>query len=817
MPEAPTPVERWARPLTKTNLPAKDRSSIARAATVCQLPEDAIYEVFLDAANSPIAIEEARRLPGSASKWEEKTRTDYQVGRRTSAAWRAVWERWPEQHDRYTRDWADDNSARRAAGFNGKGGLNPWAGRDGWEVEPEIPIHHKDSKGHDGKYHRQPVEPGYVTYNRLVTELGFRPFRTASNEARVAVPSSHGLEIHNPADQDFPKRVGYALYTLHGEPIPFRDLTVAGTTLASRALSRSLPSSRVIELWLRVAPYEDNSSRIDMRDAAQRCIVVGPDGWRVEPVGDPTFDPRAHMLPLPNPEPQLEAGGWVRVDGLWDFVRLPEADGASDHRLLALACLVQFVLAPATPKPVVVFCGEEGIGKSTMAAFLQSLVDPSRVPLIKLPEKEEELVNIAMNHAVINFDNLSYISPDASDTISRLCTGIGLVKRELYSNSGEISLNVRRWVIVNGITASPRAPDLLRRVLFLDVQPPSRQLGAGVLDGMWARRHPTILAGLLDLACATARILRDAPPDPYPDSMADYLLVGRAMTVAMGRPVEDFVRAWERNAAARDEAVSEDPWISVLGEYFGRLKPGTGDARPDEVASWINHERKGAFGKEVSGQQVGNAVARSAKTLRRRGIAIVKRRGHGGGAVYYRGEAPPPLLEVGLTALTALTVRNPDNNSPNGGFEVVSPVRPQDFGGSPSQGGLTQTVSPENGGSPRSHPGAHPSRPSEDPPRVSPERPQSRKTGVEGGRAAEMGAVGPLPEESNLGSSRADLGRASRVLPTLGAEWANEACSRCASCHHDAGDPDCACGSCSPWGHSNTAVGSRTHYCGVLP
>lgn len=815
MSEAPTPVEGWARLLTRKTLSEKDRNSIARAASVCQLAEDEIYEVFLGAVNLPSAIEEARRLPGSASKWEEKTRTDYQLGRRTSAGWRAVWEKWPEQHGRFTRDWADDRSARRSAGFDGKGNLNPWAGRDGWETEPEIPIRHKDAKGHDGRYHRQPVEPGYVAYNRLVTERGFRPFRTSSNKPRVAIPSHHGLEIHDPSDEDFVKRIGYVLYTLEGEPIPFRELTVAGTTLTSRSLSRALPAARVIELWLRVAPYGECSSRIDMRDAAQRCIVVGPDGWRVESVGDPTFDPRSHMLPLPEPEPHLESEGWRRVDGLWDFVRLPVSDGIGDPRLLALACLVQFVLAPATPKPVVVFTGEEGIGKSTMASFLQALVDPSRVPLIRLPEKEEELVNIAINHAVINFDNLSYISPGTSDILSSLCTGVGLAKRELYSNSGEISLNVRRWVIVNGITASPRLPDLLRRVVFLDVQPPERQVGATLLDGLWVRRHPTILAGLLDLASATARVLRDSPPDPYPDSMADFLLVGRAMTVAMGRPVEDFVRAWERNTAARDEAVSEDPWIAVLGEYFGHLKPGTGDARPDELASWINRERKGTFGKEVSSQHVGNAIARAAKTLRRRGIVVSKRRAHGGGAVYFRGEAPLPVLEVGLTALTALTVRNPDNGIPNGGGETVSPVKPRDFGGSPSEGGLTQTVSPQNGGSPWSHPGSHPSPLTVDPPRVSPERPQSQKTRVEGGKEAATGAD-PVDILAGL-PTRADLGRAAGIIPVLGSEWANDACSRCASCSHPAPEPDCTCSGCSPWGHSNTAVGARTHFCGVLP
>ncbi|HEV2166950.1 MAG TPA: hypothetical protein VGS23_08265, partial [Thermoplasmata archaeon] len=409
-----------------------------------QIPEDELLTVFLEAANSEAAIEEASHLPGAARKWQEKTRFDYQLGRRTAAAWRTVWERWPEGHERYSRDWAADNEARRSAGLNGKGEVNPWAGREGWETEPEIPIRHKDSKSTGGRYEKRPVEPGYVTYNELVTRERFRPFRTAAGQARVAVPSTHGLEIYDPSDAEFVRRIGYSLFSVRGEPIPQRELGVAASTLTSRALSRALPTERIVELWLRVAPSGKDSSRIDMRDTQQRCIAVGPDGWTIEPTGYPTFDPRAHMLPLPDPAPSGVDGGWKRVEGLWRFIRLPPADGRSDQQLLALASLVLFVLSPGSPKPVSVWNGEERIGKSTMAGCLQAMVDPSRVKVIKSLEQDDDLVNIAINHAVINLDNLSYIRGDFSDAIAGLCTGTGLVKRELYSDTGEVAFSVRR-------------------------------------------------------------------------------------------------------------------------------------------------------------------------------------------------------------------------------------------------------------------------------------------------------------------------------------------------------------------------------------
>jgi hypothetical protein len=527
---------------------------------------------------------------------------------------------------------------------------SPWKNRKGWRDEEALPIR-EVTRMQRGEEVTLPVEPGYELYNTLVGPKNYRPFRTTTGDLRVAVPSRHGLQIWNPISKEgtpstaFIAGIGYAHYTLKGDPVPTRDVSCAVMALAGRALSGDLPPERVVDLWVRFAPEPGFGGRVDLADPMRRCIVVGPDGWHLEDVGHPTFDPKGHMRPLPVPEPSTNpAEGWKRIEQLWRFVPISKGSAPSNPRLLALADQVQQILGANTPKTVKIITGEEGIGKSTIAGFYQALLDPSTVEVVAPPSDEEDLINLATNHATVNLDNVSYISHELSDNISRLSTGIGLTKRKLFSDSEEVSLSVLRSVILNGITATPRAADMLRRCLFLPVDTPRPQLARAELKAAWSTAHPTLLGGLLDLAVLTARVLRDAPPPPSHTSMADYVRVGQAVAIAMGLSPDEFVSAWSHNEAAQQFAAAEDPWVSVLAEYFEMRTPTSEPVRSEDIARWVNRDREGLFGRAITPQQVGIAIQRSSKTLRRMHIHVrsVVRRGY---TAYVRYEPEPESLE----------------------------------------------------------------------------------------------------------------------------------------------------------------------------
>jgi Bifunctional DNA primase/polymerase, N-terminal/Primase C terminal 1 (PriCT-1) len=513
------------------------------------------------------------------------------------------------------------------------GSSNPWAQRTGWAEEPALKIIMKEKTDREGNTEVVPVEEGYVIYNQLVEERFYRPFRTVGGELRIAIPTTHGLEISDPLDESFVDRIGYALFTTAGEPIPVRKLTVAQKALAGRASARSLPAERVVELWLRAAPAEGFSSLLDLADAQRRCISLKPEGWTIQQLGHPVFDQKRHMRALPEPvRSSKPEGDFERVGKLWRFVPLAASSDmpGDDPRLLALALLVQFLVAPASPKTVAVLTGEEGIGKSSAASRLEEVVDPSVTPLVKPPEDDDDLMTLAANHATINIDNISYISPELSDNLARLSTGISLPHRRLYSDGDEVIVSALPQIILNGITATPRMADLLRRCVFLNIIPPEAAIPRAQLAEEWARAHPEILGGLLDLACRTLGVLRDSPPPPESSSMADFVRVGQSMTRAMGRSREEFLSAWKVNVERQGVAAAEDPWVSVLHEYFGNVRAGepTG-RRPEDVVKWINESAAHAFPRGVTSVQLGVAISRAKKTLAKMGVIIGKSSAHG--------------------------------------------------------------------------------------------------------------------------------------------------------------------------------------------
>ena len=400
---------------------------------------------------------------------------------------------------------------------------SPWAGREGWLEEATIFIRYVQRKKDDGEV---PVEPGHELYNELVSRrhsVPSEPLRWVPS----CRPEVRPRRLHDPTEDGFHNAIAYELFTVRGEPIPHKELDVAIAALIGRARSRSLPSARVVRLSLRVAA-ENGISRIDLADEARRCVAVGPDGWAIESIRHPMFDQRLSMLALPEPKRAPAGAGdrsWRQgLDRLWEFVLLPPAEDRDDQRLLALTVLVHFLISPRSPKPIAVFGGEEGIGKSSSSEKFQAVVDPSLQKIIgpDILEDPKELFALVVNHAVVNFDNVSWISSETSDQLARLSTGVGFAKREVLHQLRRgrrrclPAGDPERHLFAADCTrpSKPRDPFLGRRTRRPNPQGAARpELG---------RAHPEILGGLLDLVAETARVLRDNPPPPHHSRMADF-------------------------------------------------------------------------------------------------------------------------------------------------------------------------------------------------------------------------------------------------------------------------------------------------------
>jgi hypothetical protein len=641
--------------------------------------------------------------------------------------------------------------------------LAPWHGKVGWELEPELEI--KEEKktvrhGDDKHEVEVPVEPAYVVYNALVSRHNFRPFRTLSGEPRVAIPTAHGVEVHDPRTPTFVDWVGFRYYALNGDRIPDRHLLRAAKVLTGRATAPELPNARVVDLAIRVAAVGNRETLLDLCDPERRCVRISADGWTVEAVGMPIFERPAHMLPLP--APARAAGGdgdWTRANGLFSFVSvgLPDPEESGDpkekaartlrldgQRLLVLAEVVHSILAPRSPKVIPVLNGDDGSGKSHAAAKLGAVTDPSIVQHVPIPETEQDLLALALNRATISLDNVSHIDLWLSDALARLCTGTGLAKRRLYTDRDEVVSRLIPRIILNGITAVPRNPDLIRRVLFLWATKPDQTLGDEEYEAAWNEAHPRILGGFLDLAVLTAKTLRDAPPTGNGDSMADFVRIGRAVAIATGGKPNDFDTAWAENQSRQLAAAEENPWVGALRGVFEGLKPGE-TITPEDIARKISTDRHESFPRGVTSQEVGNAISRVRRTLRTVGIAVERRRGSGGARLYFRGNS-----ETGVTGVTQTHLPSEKGSDTHSDTRVTPPTL-----------GVTTAVTPP-GGAPlechRSKSGPLTSEGGMEVTPVTPVTPPSTISHVE-----QVGAdVSPDPEDVFRGRpSRADRARAS--------------------------------------------------------
>ncbi|MBX3647163.1 MAG: hypothetical protein KF766_05785 [Rhodocyclaceae bacterium] len=353
---------------------------------------------------------------------------------------------------------------------------------------------------------------------------------------------------------------------------------------------------------------------IDMCDDAWRAIRVDQDGWDVVERPPVLFTRTKNMRPIPEPR---KSGA---LDKLWENVNIPE-----DQRLMLLTWLLD-AYRPDTPFPILELSGEQGSAKSSTQRRLRDLIDPNKVALRGRPKTVEDIYVGAANNWIVSFENLSHLTPEQQDALCTLATGGGYASRQFYTNGDEFVLETKRPVIINGIAALASQPDLIERVISIEAPtiPPNMRQDDQTLDARWQADYPFVMAGLLDLFSAALGLL---PKIKLAEKhrLADYQLLGEAVSRAMGRPNGHFTRIFGEAVGEGVERALETYGVAHALQVFvnGLTKPweGTVMALLGELAALHGVDRSNwpKSPRGLSGQ-----LKRLAPGLRRRGIIIDK-------------------------------------------------------------------------------------------------------------------------------------------------------------------------------------------------
>jgi ubiquitin len=379
----------------------------------------------------------------------------------------------------------------------------------------------------------------------------------ADRNAVAVIPMPSRREVWRVYSSGFEDWLRVAYWRAKEIGVPETTMKSALATLAAAGIN----DGDEIEVHVRAARCDDGYL-IDLADEQWQAIHVTPQGWRVVNESPVYFTRTPSMRPLPMPVPMGATHGDVGL--LWQHTNIP-----AHSRVMVLAWLLD-CFRPDTPFPVLELVGEQGSAKSTTQSVLRSLVDPNKVMLRGRPKTVEDVFVAAANNWLVSYENLSGLTPEQQDAFCTLATGGGFASRQLYTNGEEHVMETKRPVVLNGIAVVATRPDLIDRVIHVDlptIPADARRDDADTHAG-WERDQPTVFAGLLDLFSAALAILPTVKLTQK-QRMADYERLGEAVARALGFAAGEFQQQYaELVRAGIDRALESNAVAQALDKYL---------------------------------------------------------------------------------------------------------------------------------------------------------------------------------------------------------------------------------------------------------
>lgn len=441
-------------------------------------------------------------------------------------------------------------------------------------------------------------------------------------------------EVRNLASRQFRDCLLACFYTESGKAPRDQSVREALGTLAG--LGRYHGERR--EVHLRVAGASGDYWLDLAMPGSSRAVHLYAGGWEIVEQYPVAFVRPESMQPLPMP---ISGGS---LDLLWKVANIP-----IDCQLLVLTWLIE-CLRPDTPFPVCELLGEQGSAKSTTQTALRRLIDPNACDLRGAPKSVEDVFVSAGACALVSLENVSHLSAPMQDALCVLATGGGFAKRKLYSDTEESVIQVKRPIILNGISAAVTAQDLVDRAITVETPVIAERREVTGLWNQYEEGRAHLLGALLDLAAKALAIMPEMrlPPDERP-RLVEFALLGMALAKAAGRLPEDFMREF---SASRQESlartIDSSPVAAAVVELIETRPHGMSATTKEILLTLERYRPTGCDSWPKSPKGLGDALRRAAPALRQLGIDC-KCLGKGSGGVVrweLRKKVPTPMSQM---------------------------------------------------------------------------------------------------------------------------------------------------------------------------
>jgi len=301
------------------------------------------------------------------------------------------------------------------------------------------------------------------------------------------------------------------------------------------------------QVFRRVARLDD-AIYVDLCNSEWEFVEITKAGWKIVKNAPVNFIRNEQAKELPRPT----------VGGTLSELKTVINYGTEEQWVLICAWLLS-VFNTRAPFPILYAKGEEGSGKTSLTRIIKRIVDPQATTEGRAAPRDDESLMIAgKNNFVLWYDNLSHIPDWLSESFCRMSTGAGFSKRAHYENTDEITINLRRPVIINSIYEVVGKSDLAQRTVFLDI--PAVLEGKRVCEEDIEKKFTEMaprLTGALYTALTAVLQNHTSVVIPNAPRMIDFVKWATAAEQALG---------FEKGAVLKAFTASNDDYVMSLIE-----------------------------------------------------------------------------------------------------------------------------------------------------------------------------------------------------------------------------------------------------------
>ena len=360
-----------------------------------------------------------------------------------------------------------------------------------------------------------------------------------------------------------------------------------------------------------------NQVVIDLADPLGRAVLITGKSIRI------LDNPKSHFY---HPQGQLALEEYLEPTGLEGFKKLKKYLGKISivEAKLIISWLVAVIYTEG-PYPILLLQGEQGTAKTFAMKILRSLLDPVSSPVRALSSNERDFIIMAYNNVVLPFDNISGLKPWMSDAFCRIASGGGFSLRKLYSDDEEITFNLCRPFVLNGIPDFVTKNDLADRVILImmkNIPPNERKTEKELLEAFESDK-PEILGALFNAVSYAIANTDLVILNEYP-RMADFAKVGCAIAPVLNWTQKEFMAAYQNNINFMSSTCLEADEVAMAVLEFIQVKKqwkGTATKLLAELNVRNSERAMNKFWPRTA-SQLSSRIRSAAPALRGKGVGL---------------------------------------------------------------------------------------------------------------------------------------------------------------------------------------------------